>query len=140
MAKFLSLILGVGIEIIVALPAAGQGATCLAANAYSDHVMQNAASVASGADSVSARLRTAFHLPAVGTDQVTLVATDSICALAAAAFFGSFSSDNGTARPVWVLKVGTSRYIVFDGQHQVGGRDIQVVLDEDFNYLAAILG
>lgn len=43
-------------------------------------------------------------------------------------------------RPVWVLRVGATRYIVFDGNHQIGSRDVQVVFDEDFNYLAAILG
>jgi len=114
-----------------------QGGSCLGSDPFVSNFKKNIVSAVTAADSAT---RNAFKLPAVSASSVSLVTTDSICALAALAFHAAIGIAGEPVGPVWVLQVGPTRYVVFDGKHEIAGREHQVVLDANFQYLVTIWG
>jgi hypothetical protein len=120
--------------------AGAQTNACLSATPYTVHITAYLAQLMTRTDSIGSRARTGFNLPLVSPSAITFVVSDSICTAAANALVDAAGEPNEVPGPVWVLKVGTTRYIVFDGKHLVGDRDQQVVLDENLNFLVTISG
>ena len=69
---------------------------------------------------------------------ITLVASDSICTVAANAF-AQLSGSYTTPHAVWVIAVGPTRYIVFDKARTSARRLLGAVFDTTFAWLADFL-
>lgn len=41
---------------------------------------------------------------------------------------------------MWVVRIGSSRYVVFDGLHRIGDYYEHAVFDDRFQYLVTIVG
>lgn len=121
----------------LAEPLRAQTIPCRAADDLSSHIRQNIVRAVTGSDSTA---RTAFKLPSVSPADVTFMTSDSLCTAAAQALFAAIGATGEAAVPVWLLQVGTNRYVVFDGIHAVDGREEQVVFDGNFTYLVTISG
>lgn len=124
------------------LPNSARGATgCSAEWAYTTTFRNHVVSIVTGTDTASASNRTAFNLPAVAATEVYFVTDSTTCAQAATAFGREVALANGTPGPgLWVLRVGPTRYIVFDHRQASGEFLDQYVFDASFNYLLTMTG
>jgi hypothetical protein len=96
--------------------------------------------IVSGTDSMSADQRASFNLPTLPRDSVTAVTDSTICNRAALAFGRNLTPpDTITARTVYVIRVGPTRYTVADSAVTRGEFTITFVFDSAFTTkLAAI--
>jgi hypothetical protein len=110
---------------------------CLAtddfANEYRDYVLE----VDTGTDVESVRLREGWNIPAVQPSEIAFVSDSATCAAAAVAHAVKVQEDTVNPPSVWVLRVGTTRYIVFNG-HRAGEFLVYFVFDTAFQYLETI--
>jgi hypothetical protein len=74
----------------------------------------------------------------VSETTVSYVSSDSVCAQAATALAG-LSNPGTIGEPVWVLKVGPSRYLVFNLHRQSAGKLLGAIFDESMTWLADIV-
>lgn len=89
-------------------------------------------------DTSNAKLRTLFQLPLItDSSSVSYVADTTVCTQAASAN-ALANSDTGTLGDVHVLRVGATRYIVFN-YSAVGHYNARRVFDSNFNLLTSIL-
>lgn len=89
--------------------------------------------IVAGTDSISAVSRTTFNLPQVPARSVTAVSTTSVCQRAALAYGRNLSPpDTTTSRQMYVVKIGTTRYVVADPTVKAGEFMIQMVFDTAF--------
>lgn len=135
LCRLIAILIVVGFSVPTQLRA--QAGSCLAAHPYISNFKKNIVSAVTATDS---SVRTAFKLPAATASAVSLVTTDSICALAAQAFHAAIGVTGEAVGPVWVFQVGPTRYVVFDDRHAIDSRQQQVVFDANFQYLVAIWG
>lgn len=95
--------------------------------------------LATNSDSIHVATRQRYHIPATDSSNVTLVTSDSVCALAGDAYNAHLSVARRTAnRAVYVLRIG-SVYIVTDPRllpAGVHGLIPNMVFDADFALLA----
>jgi len=77
---------------------------CLAADSTSADLIDDVTNIVTGTDSA---FRAQLYLPQVAANQITLVTTDSICRAAITGL-----EPNDTTGQAYVLRVGTSAYVV----------------------------
>jgi hypothetical protein len=97
-------------------------------------------SIVTGTDSTSQAQRSAFNLPAVAASEVAYETDPTVCIAVVAAFRTAVSRHGGAAGGAWVLRVGTTRFIVFDGKQRTGEFEDHYVFDEQLRYLGTISG
>ena len=83
---------------------AGRSSPCLAADSTSADLIDDVTNIVTGTDSV---FRAQLYLPHVAANQITLVTADSICQAAITGL-----EPNDTTGQAYVLRVGTSAYVV----------------------------
>jgi hypothetical protein len=94
--------------------------------------------IVTGADSVNSRLRASYNLLATPVAEVTIVTDELICSKAAAAMATWL---NRPQHPVWVIRAGPQRYVVYDGYElQPDGFTPTAVLDQNFGFLKGLVG
>lgn len=84
--------------------------------------------------------KAAYQLPTVSDSAIVVVADSSVCAQAAAAYNVALPSDlRVTGRSVYVVRVGATRYLVWDPTRDSGNDeyDVVIVLDSAFSLLAS---
>ena len=140
MIRYLSVsLLAAGCTVLSATPAVGQ---CRDSSKFSTIVREQMLSAAIGTDSASAYWRSVYQLDQVNSaSQVTFIEDSTVCRAAADAM-GALRqpSRDHTSFPLgmWVLAVGPTRYVVFDGQQHVAGSHYVTVFDHNFNYVDVI--
>ncbi len=82
--------------------------------------------VVTGLDTVNARLRAAYNLQAVPASDVTIVRDKKLCSRAAQVMATQYNREQ---HPVVLIRTGTQRYVVHDGQPS-GGLLPTLVLDQ----------
>lgn len=91
--------------------------------------------VAAGTDSLSMETRAAWNIPAISdSTQIVFVSDSTKCARAAVAHAVAEHVDSLNPPPVYLLGVGTTRYITFNGA-RAGEFLVHYVLDQNFNVL-----
>lgn len=97
------------------------------------------AGIVAGGDSIGARRRQGWNLPAVADSEVTFVVEPALCTAAAAAHARVHDVADGPLLPVHVLRVGLTRYVVFN-YTPVGEYFAYVVFDGAWTVVATIIG
>lgn len=99
--------------------------------------IQRLVTAPSGSGLDSTRVR--YHLPEVADTEVTVVSDTAVCTAAAAAYAVERPSPDTVA--VAVIRVGASRYVVWDTGHTPAGEfEIFFVFDSAFTRLTAFAG
>lgn len=114
-----------------------QTTVCRQADSFSAGVIQHIQKVVTATDAGNASVRAAYKLPLVTTSPaVELVTDENQCLLAKAAVEARYT-DGTTADQVYLLRIGTTRFVATDGRK--GGRDVMLhVFDTSFQYLITI--
>ena len=127
----------------VSSAALAQTYTCLPSTNEDAQVLYNAVvSIVTGTDSLAARTRNAYQLPAVTASKVSVVATASVCSRAGDAYHAVVAAP-GTppvSRTLVVIKVGTTRYVVLDPNEMTGEFRNNIVFDSRWNFLIGFTG
>jgi hypothetical protein len=92
-------------------------------------------------DSLSIKLRTRVGLPSVDSSQIVLMTNDAnptVCEQARQAYVTSFSTDTIEVSAVYVVRIGTARYVVTDLEARVGEFAALEVLDSTYAYVGGI--
>jgi hypothetical protein len=88
---------------------------CRAANSWSSNTVSYLQRIVTGSDAGSVKLRQAFDLPYVTTTPaVELVSDETECGNAVSAL-NSFYTDGLSHSPVFLIRVGTTRFAINDG-------------------------
>ena len=86
-------------------------------------------------------LRDSLKLPSVPDSAVYLVQNDSICTAVLQAHVARGSGPSSVTLPyILVIRVGTSRYVVYDGYGSAGEFRLYYVYDDQLEYLGSIAG
>ncbi len=86
-------------------------------------------------------MRDSLRLPAIPAASVQVVTTDSICGLALAAHKAVRQPPAGTTlTQLLVVRIGPTRYVVWDGFSHAGEFDLFHVYDGEFKFLATLAG
>lgn len=105
---------------------------CRPANGWSANELAYLQRIVTGPDAGNAKLRTAYKLPYVTTTPaVAFVDDDATCAAAAMAL-ESVLTDSLPHRPVYLFRIGTTRFSISDGTL------VTHIFDQDFHYLLTI--
>lgn len=126
-----------GLMILVSSTVAAQS-MCVSSGSRVTYILNYVKGMVSapGSDSMSTVTRIASDLPliadsATADTAVAVIASDSVCSAAALSFI-RYAVDDTTAAPVpvTVIRVASSRYIVFDsGANKWGDREVFVILN-----------
>jgi hypothetical protein len=143
MKLFLGIVVVVVVATVTTVRPAGASprllATCLPDTAqYAVTTRNGLADAVAGSTVDDSVFRVVSQLPQAAASEVQIVQADSTCqqaAVALAAAWGSGSSSDNT----WVIRVGSTRYVVFNLK-QINARRIEgLIFDNNFNYLTAIV-
>lgn len=86
-------------------------------------------------------LRDSLRLPATPAASVQVVTTDSICGIALTEHSAIRQPPVGTILTrLLVVRVGSTRYVVWDGFSRAGEFDLFYIYDQNFQFLAALAG
>lgn len=111
---------------------------CLATDDFALSYRSYILRVTTTQDTRQARFRTNFRLPLITDSSTVAYVTDTtVCTQAASAHAIVAGETTGTPRPVHVLRVGPTRYIVWNDQ-QVGEFDARHVFDDNFTFLVSL--
>lgn len=97
----------------------------------------NLRSLVSGATASDSLFRFGLF-PRVSADSVSLVSDSQVCDSAARARAARLGA-SAPVEPVWVIAVGSTRYVVFSGRTRTKGRIIFSVFDSVFTWITDIL-
>jgi hypothetical protein len=125
---------------VVPTAATGQ-ATCRPIEGKVDAVRQQMVKLVTATDARTMALRDSLQLPSAQASDVVVVTDSTICHSAATAIAHTTSSDpTPTIYPAWVLKIGTSRYVVFAPEYDLSGEfSDYVIFDDRFAYLSTLV-
>ena len=122
---------------LVSAPRAEQYPTtnaCRAANSWSSNTVSYLQRIVTSSDAGNAKARQSFDLPYVTTTPaVELVNDESECANAVAAL-NSFYADSVSHGPVFLIRIGTTRFAISDGSQSIH------IFDTSYNYKISIRG
>jgi hypothetical protein len=91
---------------------------CRAVDGFAADLRAYVIDVTTGADSLSAATRSAWNVPSISdTTQVVFVRDTIACTLAAIAHARAEKQDTLNPPPVYLLAVGSTRYVAFNGAH-----------------------
>jgi hypothetical protein len=111
---------------------------CASSWSYSEAFRDQIVSIVTATDTGTVRIRQGFGLPAAADTAVVFETDSTACAQAAGAFNAELARYGGTPGAVWVLRVGTTRFIVFDHRQKTGEFYDHMVFDENFVYKLTI--
>lgn len=113
-----------------------ESTACMPPSGYADDFRSYIVTLATSTDSVDQAVRTSNDIPAISdTTQIAFVTDSTVCATAAAAH-AQAAQQSGAPLPVYVLRVGPTRYIVFNGQ-SAGEFFTYYVFDDRFSLLSS---
>lgn len=95
--------------------------------------------IVTGTDTLSARRRSGWDLPVVADSAISFVVDSTVCAAAAVAHAQATQDTTNPPPPVHVLRVGHSRYVVFN-YTPVGEYFAYVVFDPSWACLRSMIG
>jgi hypothetical protein len=122
----------------VASPSRAQSAGCAPpGDTYAAAVLSGAKWLATDSSSTARVWQGVAKVPQTTAPSITLVTSDSICAVAAAAF-ATLSGPDTPVASVWVIAVGPTRYLVFDQRRRSAGKRIGAIFDQGMNWLADV--
>ena len=111
---------------------------CRSSVGFADDFRSYVVEVAMGTDTESAELRTGWDIPRVSDPtQVSFVPDSIACDKAARAHAVAAQQDTLHPYPVWLLEVGKSRFIAFNGA-KTGEFLTYFVFDQKFKLVSAI--
>lgn len=117
-----------------------QTSLCLAPNAVSEEHVRRIGNWTTATDSIGVKTREVFSLPTVSRDEIVEVSSDSICAVAAMRNKQQHPSKIvGDPVPVYVIKVGANRYVVFDQVVMAGEWRVFSVYDSTWQFVGGFL-
>lgn len=123
---------------IFAQPVAFGGGNCGAANSWSRNEVEHLRKIVTGTDAGSIKARAAFQLPHVLTlPAVEHVLDEAECGRAAAALEGLYS-DGRSRRPVWVFRIGDTRFAVSDLSGGGRGNILVHLFDASYKYIVSV--
>lgn len=128
--------------VCAAAPTAGTAqATCRPIEGKVDAVRQQIVNLVTATDARTMALRDSLQLPSAQASEVVVITDTTICQSAATAIARTTSSDpNPTIYPVWVLKIASSRYVVFAPEYDLSGEfSDYVIFDDSFAYLSTLV-
>jgi len=112
--------------------------SCRAGNSWSQKTTGELRRTVTGTDSLSSRLRAALQLPYVATSPaVEHVLDEAECSRAAAALETRYA-DGVSRRPLWVFRIGSTRFGVSDGTIGARGNIMVRIFDTSYTYLASL--
>jgi hypothetical protein len=122
----------------IAGPLAAQTYTCQPATGSHALALKDYVVRLTGGDPSLADTRDSYKLPATSASKVTVITTKSTCQAAAQAYHRATRGTTAPAisRSVVVVKVGTTRYVVYDPQERHGEYAITFVFDMSWVPLA----
>jgi hypothetical protein len=91
--------------------------------------------VVTASDTAGARRRSVYNLPAVAASEVAMVTEHTACMQAAQVMAAQY---NRQVYPVVLIRIGTGRYFVYDGE-PVAGLVPTLVLDQNFAVLEKLV-
>jgi hypothetical protein len=110
---------------------------CMPPSAFADGFRSYVVELTTSSDSVQQLVRTGADLPVVtDTSQIVFVNDSAVCARAAAAH-AIAAQQAGTPLPVYVLRVSTTRYVVFNGS-SAGEFLAYYIFDQNFTLLSSL--
>lgn len=110
---------------------------CMPSSGYADNFRSYVIELTTTSDSVEQVTRTSAQLPIVAdTTQIAFISDSTICAQAAVAH-ALAANQSGDALPVYVLRVSSTRYVIFNGS-SVGEFLVYYIFDENFNLLSSL--
>jgi hypothetical protein len=112
-------------------------AGCGNPNGFAQEFRSYVVDVMTSTDSGFVAERQDWQLPSVDSSQITFVADSATCDRAAIAHALRIGGDTASRPKVFVLGVGNTRYIVFNGG-RVGESFLYYVFDSSFTYLSMI--
>lgn len=133
----------VGVAIVSACvhPARVRRTSCWLPSQYTDRQVEIVRSLVIGTDSASDTFRSRTSLPLVATSDVQAVTDEAVCARAVSAHAAVTPVASGLSfTKVMVIRVGPTRYVVFDGYTKAGEFDTYAVYDENFNRVGSFAG
>ena len=87
-------------------------------------------------DTATANYRNSINLPSANASAVTLV-TDSATCLKAATALAAITPSGGPSPAAYVFKIGSTRFVAFNGRQNVHGSQYAYVFDKNFVRLAS---
>src|SRR5690242_16462697 len=110
---------------------------CRAADGFANDLRSYVIDVTTGTDSLSAATRSAWNVPFISdTIRVLFVTDTTACTRAAIAHARAQRRDALNPPPVFLLAVGSTRYVAFNGA-RAGEFFVHYVLDAQFNVLVS---
>ena len=119
--------------------AEAQSTSCASPNdPYASAALSGITALASGSDDAATIWRSVAKVPPTSASAIALVHADSVCNAAALAF-AQLSGAGPVVRPVWVVAIGTTHYVVFDKQRRSAGRLIAAIFDASMHWVADVV-
>lgn len=107
---------------------------CRAANSWSSNTVSYLQKIVTGSDSGSVKLRQAFDLPYVTTTPaVELLVDETACGNAVTAL-NSIYTDGLSHSPVFLIRIGTTRFAISDGSQATH------IFDTNYQYKLSLRG
>lgn len=127
-----------GLHILTSSPAQAQG--CLSSTeSFAQNALEAYRTRVSSSDSVDVKARAALDLPHMVRDSVSIVTDSSTCASAAQSLAVATAFPELGPGPVWVLRIGATRYFVADPRRKTTDRAlIGALLNEQFHVLRVL--
>jgi len=88
--------------------------------------------LATATDTSNVARRLKMGLPAIESSEVTLVADTAVCRNAVNAFNAALLPDSATTTEVYVIRFGSTRYVVVDDLRRAGEWAYRVIFDSAF--------
>lgn len=122
-------------------PPAARASPCWQPTAVSEALVARLRTLATTSDPTDVAMRTSLQLPAVPDTAVQVVTDDGVCAQAVAAHQGHRPHpDGGALERLLVVRVGSTRYVVFDGYSSPGEFSLYDVYRSQFAYIGSLAG
>jgi hypothetical protein len=120
------------------VPRVATVSSCMPPDGYSDNFRDYLFIITAPTDTSSAKARATFHLPQIDSTKVVYVRDSLTCARAARAHALAAAQDTINPAPVHLLRVGTFRYVAFNGM-RTGEYLTYFVFDDAFQLLASVI-
>jgi hypothetical protein len=114
---------------------------CLPSSGLLSHGVQKFTAIVTASDSRTVTLRNQLQLFAANASEVVVVNDSATCQAAATAIAKASTTDpSPRVYPVFVIKIGKSRYVVFGPDYTVGEFFAYKIFDASFRSLAGLAG